>query len=35
MKCPHCGSKNVEYAHHEWFCLDCGEQWDQYLQNTK
>jgi len=34
-QCPHCGSPNVEYSNYEWFCPDCGEQWDQYGQDTK
>lgn len=34
-QCPHCESYNVEYSNCEWFCLDCGEQWDQYGQDTK
>lgn len=34
-QCPHCNSINVEYSNYEWFCLDCGEQWDQYGQDTK
>lgn len=34
-RCPHCGSYNVEYSNYEWSCLDCGEQWDQYGQDTK
>lgn len=33
--CPHCDSYNVGYSNYEWFCLDCGEQWDQYGQDTK
>lgn len=34
-QCPHCGSPNVEYSNYEWFCPDCGKQWDQYGQDTK
>lgn len=34
-QCPHCGSPNVECSNYEWFCPDCGEQWDQYGQDTK
>jgi len=34
-RCPHCDSYNVKYSNYEWFCLDCGEQWDQYGQDTK
>lgn len=34
-KCPHCESTNVEYSNYEWFCNNCGEQWDQHGQDTK
>ena len=42
-QCPHCDSYNVECVNiapkglhsYEWHCLDCGEQWDQYGQDTK
>lgn len=42
-ECPHCGSLNVEchnmakepLKRYEWICLDCGEQWDWRLQDTK